>query len=206
MFGIQHYSDFVLAIIVFQLVPGPGILNILGATAQGGVRAGLGAVAGTLTGDLMYMVAAMLGLAAVLAAYPLAFAAMRWAGIAYLVWIGANMLLSREREAGAGRTGSTDPWGHVRRALAISLSNPKVILFFLAFFPIFMRPDSHAATLALMAVHVTLLSCAYQVVVVLAGNATAKRLARIPGVRKLAKRLAGLALVGFGVRLALDRR
>jgi len=189
MFGIQHYSDFVLAIIVFQLVPGPGILNILGATAQGGVRAGLGAVAGTLTGDLMYMVAAM-----------------RWAGIAYLVWIGANMLLSREREAGAGRTGSTDPWGHVRRALAISLSNPKVILFFLAFFPIFMRPDSHAATLALMAVHVTLLSCAYQVVVVLAGNATAKRLARIPGVRKLAKRLAGLALVGFGVRLALDRR
>ena len=61
-------------------------------------------------------------------------------------------------------------------------------------------------TLVLMAGHVTLLSCAYQVILVLAGNAAARRLARIPELRKLAARLAGLALVGFGLRLALDRR
>jgi len=80
---------------VFHLISGLGTLAIMHATTQGGVRTGLGPVAGTLTGDLRYMVSAMLGLAAVLAAYPLAVAAMRWVGIAYLVWIGVGMLRSR---------------------------------------------------------------------------------------------------------------
>jgi leucine efflux protein len=82
MFDILHYPSFVAAILLFQLVPGPGTLAILGATARDGVPAGMGAVLGTLLGDFLYMLAAVLGLAAVLAAYPLAFTALRWIGIA----------------------------------------------------------------------------------------------------------------------------
>ncbi|MBL8375646.1 LysE family transporter, partial [Accumulibacter sp.] len=65
MFEIQNYASFVAAIIVFQLIPGPGTLAILNATARNGIGAGLGAVVGTLLGDMVYMVAAIVGLAAV---------------------------------------------------------------------------------------------------------------------------------------------
>jgi len=206
MFGIHHYLSFVAAILIFQLVPGPGTLAILGATAQGGVRAGLGAVLGTLLGDFLYMLAAVLGLAALVASYPIAFTVLRWFGLAYLVWIGLALL-----RPGAEATEKTEPppmagWVHFRRAFAVSLTNPKVILFFMAFFPLFLRADAHPATLGLMMAHVSILSFIYQAGLVLIGTAAARHLGRNRTVRTLAIRLAGLALIGFGVRLALDHR
>ena len=204
MFGIQHYPGFVAAILLFQLVPGPGTLAILGATARDGVPAGMGAVLGTLLGDFLYMLAAVLGLAAVLAAYPIAFSAVRWFGIAYLLWIGLTFL----RAASSGDQ-DAEPlpmtWrSHLRRAWAVSLTNPKVIMFFMAFFPLFLRADASALTLGILMLHVTLLSFLYQAGLVIVGNAVAKRLSRIRAVRVIATRLAGVALIGFGLRLALD--
>ena len=70
MFGIHNYTSFVLAIIAFQIIPGPGTLAILSATARHGIRSGMGAVFGTLAGDLLFMLAAVLGLAAVLMGTP----------------------------------------------------------------------------------------------------------------------------------------
>ena len=206
MFGIQHYASFLSAILVFQLVPGPGTLAILGATARDGVRAGLGAVMGTLCGDFLYMLAAVLGLAAVLEAYPVAFSALRWFGIAYLIWIGFSLLRAQREGTADGDPVPVRPWLHFRRAFAVSLTNPKVILFFMAFFPLFLRADARPATLGAMMAHVTLLSFLYQLALVLVGNAAARRLSRIRAVRVLARRLAGVALIGFGVRLALDAR
>lgn len=206
MFGIHHYASFVAAILIFQLVPGPGTLAILRATARDGFRAGMGAVLGTLCGDFLFMLAAVLGLAAVLAAHPIAFAAMRWFGIAYLIGIGISLLRAKaagdKETAGAPMSG----WVHFRRAFAVALTNPKVIMFFMAFFPLFLRSDARTVTLGIMMVHVTLLSLLYQTLLVLIGNAAAKRLSRIHAVRIVATRLAGLALIGFGVRLALDGR
>ena len=206
MFGIQHYASFVTAILIFQLVPGPGTLAILGATARDGVPAGLGAVLGTLLGDFLFMLAAVLGLATVLAAYPLAFSALRWFGIGYLVWIGLAMVRSA---AGRQKPADGQPMGrraHFRRAFAVSLTNPKVILFFMGFFPLFLRAGARPPTLGLMMLHVTLLSCLYQVGLVLTGNVVATRLANIRAIRTVGTRLAGIALIGFGIRLALDNR
>lgn len=73
MFDIQNYISFIAAILVFQLIPGPGTLAILNATARNGVKAGLGAVLGTLLADFLYMVAAVAGLAAIMQASPLLF-------------------------------------------------------------------------------------------------------------------------------------
>jgi threonine/homoserine/homoserine lactone efflux protein len=95
---------------------------------------------------------------------------------------------------------------HFRRAFAVSLTNPKVILFFMAFFPLFLKADAHPVILGLMMAHVTLLSGLYQVGLVLVGNAAARRLAKSRMARALGRRLAGLALIGFGIRLALDHR
>jgi threonine/homoserine/homoserine lactone efflux protein len=205
VFAIQHYPSFIMAILLFQLVPGPGTLAILGATARGGVRAGLGAVLGTLLGDFLYMLAAVLGLAALLAAYPVAFSVLRWGGIAYLIWIGIGLLRAKE-PAGAGPQVQRLPgWVHFRRAFAVSLTNPKVILFFMAFFPLFLRADASPATLGLMMAQVSGLSFLYQTGLVLAGNQLAKRLGRIRGVRAASSRIAGMALIGFGLRLGLSR-
>lgn len=206
MFGIQNYPSFITAVLIFQLVPGPGILAILSATARGGIRAGMAATLGTLLGDFLYMSAAVLGLAAVLAAYPMAFSAFRWFGIAYLIWIGIGMLRSAGAGQGPARHLPMGDWAQARRGLGVSLTNPKVALFFMAFFPLFLHPGARPLTLGLMMAHVTLISGLYQISMVLIGNALASRLAGIPAARAVGTRLAGLAMVGFGVRLALDNR
>jgi threonine/homoserine/homoserine lactone efflux protein len=191
---------------VFQLVPGPGTIAILNATARNGSAAGMGAVAGTLAGDFVFMVAAVAGLAAIMRANPLLFEALQWFGAAYLCWIGVQLLRSRAGPAAEGVEPERSPWLYFRQAFAVSLTNPKVILFFVSFFPLFLKPTAAPATLAAMMLHVTVLSLAYQAGLVFVGNAIAGRLRALPGARRLATRLAGVALIGFGVKLAADNR
>jgi threonine/homoserine/homoserine lactone efflux protein len=207
MFEIQHYTSFVLAIVVFQLVPGPGTIAILNATARNGRIAGMAAVAGTLLGDFVFMIAAVAGLAAVMKANPVVFSAVQWFGAAYLCWIGLQLVF-RKVEAGAadGQEPRRSPRTYFRQAFTVSLTNPKVILFFVSFFPLFLKPGAPVATLVLMMLHVTVLSLAYQAALVLAGNAVAARLRSLPSARKVASRLAGMALVGFGIKLATENR
>ena len=206
MFDIQNYASFIAAILVFQLVPGPGTLAILNATARNGVRAGLAAVLGTLCGDFVYMVAAVAGLAALMQANPLLFEALQWFGAGYLCWVGISLLRASIGPDARRAEPRRSAWTYFRQALAVSLTNPKVILFFVAFFPLFLRADSPPSALAAMMVHVTLLSFLYQAGLVLVGNAVAARLAAFPSARRIATRLAGVALVGFGVKLALGNR
>jgi len=202
---IQNYASFIAAIVVFQLIPGPGTLAILNATAKGGIRAGTGAVLGTLAGDFVYMLAAVLGLAAVLAAYPQVLATAQWLGIAYLCWLGIKLL--RAPTDADSQPSPIRPAGYryFREAFAVSLTNPKVVMFFMAFFPLFLRPGASTLTLVAMMLHVTATSLAYQMTLVLVGNAAARRLARWRLARRVVTRLAGVALIGFGARLALDR-
>ena len=203
--GIQNYWSFVAAILVFQAIPGAGTLAILNATARNGVSAGFGAVAGTLAGDFVYMLGAVLGLAALAHTYPIAFAALQWLGAGYLCWLGIQLLRKPIADV-TTRAPHRSGWRYFRQALLVSLTNPKVILFFVAFFPLFMRVDSRPATLVAMMLHVTVISAVYQAGLVVVGNAVARRLSRWSSARKIATRLAGIALVGFGIRLAANNR
>jgi threonine/homoserine/homoserine lactone efflux protein len=206
MFDIQNYGSFIAAVVLFQAIPGPGTLAILNATARTGIGAGMGAVAGTLVGDLVYMFAAVLGLAAVMSANPVLFSALQWFGAGYLVWMGLQLLISKVTGANGVPEPKRTGWMYFRQALAVSLTNPKVVLFFVAFFPLFLRADSSPLTLGVMMLHVTGLSLLYQGGLVLIGNAAALRLASLPAARRLATRLAGIALIGFGAKLALSNR
>jgi RhtB (resistance to homoserine/threonine) family protein len=203
---IQNYASFIAAILVFQLIPGPGTLAILNATARNGVKAGLGAVLGTLLGDFLYMVAAVAGLAAIMKANPLLFQGLQWFGAAYLCWMGVQLLRSSITTLPSKPEPKQSAWVYFRQAFTVSLTNPKVILFFVAFFPLFLSPTASSTTLAVMMLHVTVLSLIYQTVLVLIGNQVAQRLKQLPSARKLATRLAGIALIGFGVKLALNNR
>jgi threonine/homoserine/homoserine lactone efflux protein len=204
-FAIHDYAGFIAAILIFQLIPGPGTIAILNATARNGIGAGMGAVVGTLCGDLVYMLAAVFGLAAVMATEPMFFAALQWFGAGYLMWMGIQ-LLRTPVVASASEMPRQSGWQFFRQALAVSLTNPKVILFFVAFFPLFMRSDATPVTLGVMMAHVTLICLLYQTLLVLVGNAIAARVAKWSSARKVTTRLAGIALVGFGLRLAASPR
>src|SRR5215217_5267483 len=94
MFGIADYGAFVVAIIVFLAIPGPGNLALITSTAKGGIRGGLAATFGVIAGDQVLMWLAVAGVAALLAAYPAAFHAVQWLGAAYLAYLGLRMLFA----------------------------------------------------------------------------------------------------------------
>ena len=206
MFDIQNYGSFIMAVIIFQLIPGAGTITILNATARGGIGSGMKAVFGTLSGDFAYMLAAVLGLAAILSAYPGILATAQWIGVAYLCWMGWKLLSTPVKNKPQYADLKKGGWTYFRQALAVSLTNPKVIMFFMAFFPLFLSTESTPVTLLMLMVHVTAISFLYQTVLVLAGDAIAQRLSRWQYARQLATRLAGVALIGFGIKLAVNNR
>jgi threonine/homoserine/homoserine lactone efflux protein len=143
MFGIHDFAIFLFAGIVLNLTPGPDTLYILGRSIAQGRAAGIASVLGIGTGALIHTLAAALGLAALLAASASAFLAVKLAGAAYLVYLGAGMLFAK-------RVVAAIPKGFSRRGLLIvyrqglltNVLNPKVALFFIAFMPQFIAADS----------------------------------------------------------------
>lgn len=203
MFGVADYGAFVVAIVVFLLIPGPGNLALITSTGKGGVRGGLAATAGVIAGDQVLLWLAVVGVAAVLTAYAAAFYAVQWLGAAYLAWLGGKMLLTRP---GAAPVLHIMPHHYLRQAFTITLLNPKAIVFYMAFFPLFVDPAQHRGltTFAFMALTIAALTFAYGLTVVLLTHFLAERLRAKPVVSRSLERLAGLFLVGFGVKLALS--
>jgi leucine efflux protein len=204
MFGIADYGAFVAAILIFLLIPGPGNLALITSTGKGGVPGGIAATLGVIVGDQVLMWLAVAGVAALLAAYPTAFYAVQWLGAAYLAWLGGKMLLAKP---GAAPILHIKPHHYLRQAFAITLLNPKAIVFYMAFFPLFVDPARHQGltTFAFMAVTIAALTFAYGLTVVLLTHFLAQRLRANPMISRTLEKFAGLFLLAFGVKLALSR-
>ncbi|MBU2515534.1 LysE family translocator [bacterium] len=204
MFEIQNYGSFILAILAFQLFPGAGTVTILNATARNGINAGMRTVFGTITGDFIYMLGAVLGLAAVLSAHPRMLAVAQWIGVFYLCWMGINFFRSKNFETPINNSQQVVNWKFFRQALAVSLTNPKAIMFFMAFFPLFLSKDSGPFILIILMLHVSVISFLYQTGLVLVGNVVALRLSKWKWSRLVISRLLGVVFIGFGVKLAIN--
>lgn len=204
MFGIADYGAFVAAIIIFLLIPGPGNLALITSTSKGGIQGGLAATLGVILGDQVLMWLAVAGVAALLLAYPNAFTAVQWLGAAYLAWLGGKMLLAK---AGAAPILHIKPHHYLRQAFMITLLNPKAIVFYMAFFPLFVDPVRHQGltTFAFMAATIAALAFAYGLTVVLLTHYLAARLRANPIIARALQKLAGVFLIGFGLKLALTR-
>ncbi|HQX57504.1 MAG: LysE family transporter [Rhodoferax sp.] len=202
MFGIADYGAFVVAIVVFLMIPGPGNLALITSTSKGGIRGGLAATLGVICGDQVLMWLAVAGVAAMLTAYPTAFHAVQWLGAGYLAWLGLRMLLARP---GDKPVLHIRPSHYLRQALTITLLNPKAIVFYMAFFPLFVDPARHQGmrTFAVMALTIASLTFAYGLIVVLLTYFLAERMRANPLVSRILNKLAGLFLIGFGVKLAV---
>ena len=99
MLGVADYGAFVVAILVFLAIPGPGNLALITSTGKGGVLAGLAATLGVIAGDQVLLWLAVAGVATLLSTYPAAFHAVQWLGAAYLAWLGWRMLRARPGRA-----------------------------------------------------------------------------------------------------------
>jgi threonine/homoserine/homoserine lactone efflux protein len=200
MFGIPDFGAFCLAVIVFLALPGPGTFALLSATGQGGLRAGLAASVGLIAGDQVLLWLAVAGVAAVLAAYPAVFDAIRWAGALYLGWIGLRLLLARDGSAAPIRLA---PRHYARQALLITVLNPKAIVFYMAFFPQFIDPATQPGwtTYATLAGSIAVIECLWCLGLCTGAGALAGMLARRRAVGRWLERGVGLCLVAFGLRL-----
>ena len=204
MFGVADYGAFVAAIILFLAIPGPGNLALITSTSKGGVLGGLAATLGVIAGDQGLMWMAVAGVAALLATYPAAFHAVQWLGAVYLAWLGWRLLVARPGDAPVLQI---KPRHYFRQALAITLLNPKAIVFYMAFFPLFVDPARHQGllTFGFMAVTIAALTFLYGLVVVLLTQHLAERVRAHPQISGWLNKLAGIFLLGFGVKLALSK-
>ena len=204
MFGIADYPAFVLAVIVFLAIPGPGNLALLTSTAKGGLRGGLAATLGVIAGDQVLMWAAVAGVAAMLATQPEFFQAMQWLGAAYLSYLGYKMWTTKEGDAPVINITA----GHYfRQSLWITLLNPKAIMFYMAFFPLFIDPQAHAGffTFGVMALTVAALTFLYGLVLCVLAQRLSTRLQQRPWLGRALQKIGGGLLVAFGLKLVLGK-
>jgi threonine/homoserine/homoserine lactone efflux protein len=201
MLGISDYWAFVAAVLVFLALPGPGTFALLNATGKGGFRAGAAATFGLIGGDQVLMWLAAIGVAAVLQANQALFKALQYAGAAYLAWIGLKLLFAK---AGAGQPVRLRPGHFARQAFVITLLNPKAIVFYMAFFPLFIDAESHRGfvTFAAMAATIAVVTLAYCLTLCAFAGAISERVRAHRRLSLLLQRAAGLALIGFGLKLA----
>ena len=203
MFGIADYGAFVIAIIVFLLIPGPGNLALITSTTKGKIPGGMAAILGLMLGDQVLLWMAVAGVSALLATYPTAFAVVQYLGAAYLAYIGLRMVLAKPGDAPIL---NIQPRRYFQQAILITLLNPKAIVFYMAFFPLFVDPARHQGlfTFAVMAVTIAALAFIYGTIVVLITHFAAEKIRANPKVSSGLNKIAGLMLIGFGIKLGVQ--
>jgi len=214
MLGIHHYWLFIATAILLVITPGQDTFFILGRSLSAGRSSGIAAALGISAGSVIHTFAAALGLSALLATSPYAFMAVKFAGAAYLIYIGVRALLSRAngltgQDARSDAEGSSARrWSAFRQGVLSNLLNPKVALFFLALMPQFIdagSPDKVAAFLALGLTFVTL-GVVWCVVLAVAAAKLRSAFLRRPSMATVLNKVAGAMFIALGLKLATARQ
>ena len=211
--GTQHLWLFVVSGLLLNITPGPDSLFIMARSATQGWRAGVVATFGICTGVWVHVLAAALGLSALLATSAAAFTAVKIVGAAYLVWIGIGMLRERAR---AGATPAVDdaaprgiPYAAIyRQGFLTNVLNPKVALFFLAFVPQFIAPDAPSKPLAfiLLGAIFAFNGVLWCLALALFTAFASRRVKVSSAVGRWLNRTMGAVFLALGVKLALASR
>jgi threonine/homoserine/homoserine lactone efflux protein len=212
--GIEHLGWFVLAGWLLNLTPGPDVLFIVTSALRGGFRAGLVATLGISTGCFVHVLAAAVGVSALLAASTTAFSLLKWLGAAYLLYVGLRLVFSKPSDAIQSAATHKDISRATRqinvreiymKGFWTNALNPKVALFFLAFVPQFIAPGAPNKPLAfgLLGVLFTVNAFPVNLFYAALGAWAAQRLSLVQRGMHWLERFAGVMFVGFAARLAL---
>jgi threonine/homoserine/homoserine lactone efflux protein len=202
------FLGFVVAGLALNIVPGADMTFVIAAAARGGRRDGTVAALGIGAGTFAHILAAVLGLSAILASSQTAFNVIKWIGAIYLLWLAVSLLRSGESAENAGVGVSGSGWRLFRAASLVNILNPKVALFFLAFLPQFVDPQAAAPALQILCLGLwfDLVGTAVNIAIALAAAGTAKRLRHIGWIGRAARWLAATAMGGLALQLALSER
>lgn len=212
MLGIHGYLLFVAAGVLLNLTPGQDTMFIIGRSLSGGQRSGVAAALGIAVGSIGHTLAAALGLSVILATSATAFTVVKVAGAAYLIYLGARLLLSKHAAAaavagGVSRAASSGARAAFGQGILTNLLNPKVALFFLAFLPQFIDTTSPTRTLAFLMLGATFITTglAWCLVLAVAAGRLQAFFLRNPNMRVLLDRAVGALFLALGARLAWAR-
>ena len=207
MVDLHLFFLFLTAALILAVTPGPGIFYVLGRTLSGGRREGILSSLGTFLGGTVHVLAAALGLSAILAASAVAFAIVKYAGAAYLIWLGIQMIRSRNQSVDF--SAAPTPGAHIfRQGVLTEMLNPKTALFFLSFLPQFVSPRlGHVIGqfLVLGCVSVTLNTLADLFVVTFAAP-LGEMLRSNPRFRRNQRVASGAGMIGLGAFVAFGER
>ncbi len=209
MLGIHHYWLFIATAIVLILTPGQDTFFILGRSLSGGRGAGLAAALGITAGSVIHTTLAALGLSALLATSPYAFMAVKFAGAAYLLYIGVKALLARGAQLPGSAPGADGGRAAAfRQGIITNVLTPKVALFFLALMPQFITAGSPHKVGAFLALGCTFVAMGLVWCSVLAVAAASLRTAILsrPSMATVLNRVAGALFIALGLRLAAARQ
>lgn len=208
-YGITDLTTFILGTIFIVLLPGPNSMYVTLVASRWGIAAGYRGACGIFLGDLILMILAASGVASLLVAVPALFMVLKYAGGAYLVWLGIGLLRAavqrwRGIEAPPSRLSEGDARQPFRTALVISLMNPKAILFFVSFFIQFVSPDypHPALSFLILGAIVQFCSALYLSALIFGGSYLADAFRRRRRLSAGATGAVGGLFIGFGVKLA----
>ncbi len=203
MLDPHHFLLFFAAALILAITPGPGIFYVLARSLAGGKREGVQSSFGTFAGGLFHVFAAALGVSAILAASAVAFHTVKYAGAAYLVWLGIRMI--RSRNADMAFQNLQPSQSAFRQGILTEALNPKTALFFLSFIPQFIAPErGHVffQFLLLGSISVILNTTADLVVVLLAAPLE-RKLKNSARFRRNQRVASGVGMIGLGAYVAL---
>ena len=202
--GAASICLFLSAALVLLVVPGPAVLYIFARSVEQGRRAGFVSILGIHVATLVHVAAAALGLSALLASSALAFSIVKYAGAAYLIWLGLKKIFGRAEPVGAISVKPHGHWRLFRDGLVVNLLNPKTALFFLAFLPQFVEVDrGHVAMqIAFLGILFAVLGSMTDGCYALAAGTMGNWLKRSPGYLKVERYVSGVLFIGLGLTAA----
>jgi threonine/homoserine/homoserine lactone efflux protein len=201
------FFPFLIAALVLAVTPGPGITYVIARTVAGGRSAGLASCLGLGLGGMLHVLAASLGLSAVLAQSASAFSIVKYVGAAYLVYLGLRLLLARRAPVPLGAVAPQGARRALRDGVVVEALNVKTAIFFLAFLPQFVSTNEPLVPqLLLLGTICVLLNTAADVVAVLAASRFLESSTARAAHERLLSRISGCTLVGLGAYLAAANR
>ena len=211
LFGITDLTTFIIGTIVIVLLPGPNSLYVMSAASRFGLRAGFRAAGGVFTGDLILIVLSSVGVASALKTMPTLYLVLKFAGAAYLAYLGAKLIWA-SWQSWKTRHLPTDDMevtqvkskGHFRTALVVSLLNPKAIVFYISFFIQFVDPDyAHPGlSFLILGAIVQICSVVYLIGLIFGGIWLAAYFRRHKTITALSNTTVGGIFVAFSAKLA----
>ncbi|NWC47854.1 LysE family translocator [Pseudomonas edaphica] len=208
MFEFTALVTYIAVVLGLFLIPGPSVLLVLTRTIQGGRKVGVATGLGVACGDLIHTLCAALGLSAILMTSAAAFNAVKWAGAAYLIYLGVRAFMAKTGTHARLELPAVTPRQAFFQAIGAEVLNPKTAIFFLAFLPQFVHPESGSSLVqfALLGLIFSVLSAVYTSLLALSIRPLSRGLKGLSKLRRWEGKIIGTLFMGLGLKVAFQQR